>query len=273
MTSPNFYDSAARPPRWLEELIQLARYRDLIRELVSRNIKARYKRSALGLLWTMLNPIAMMLILSLVFSNLFSVTVPNYSIYLLAGLLFWNFFSQVTVASASELVWGASWANRIYVPKTVFAVAAVATGVLNLLLALVPLLLLMLALGVRPGPALLLLPLSIALGAVFTLGVALTISALAVRFVDFVEIYQIGLTAWLYLTPVIYPLEIIPAPYRRLFGLNPMLHLLAAFRAPICDNRLIPADTLMISTAVAFGTLCLGWWLFTKSADQIAYRT
>ena len=266
------YDSARRPPPAIEEIVQLLRYRDLVLQLVARNIKARYKRSMLGVVWTMLNPLLMMAVLTLVFSGLFNLRVPNYSVYLLAGLLLWQFFSQATLASTSEIIWGASLVKRIYVPRTIFAVAAVTNGLVNLVLALVPLSAIMLILGVPPSPAMAILPLSILLVTMFTLGVALVVSSLAVYFADIAEIYQIGLTAWLYLTPIIYPLDIIPEHYRWLFELNPMYHLVTIFRTPLYLQTLPPLQSVGVAALVSVITLLVGWWFFTRSADEIAYR-
>jgi len=270
--SEMIYDSARRPAPMLEELGAVFKYRDLVGQLVSRNIKARYKRSVLGVVWTMLNPLMMMVVLTLVFSGLFRLTLPNYSVYILAGLLLWNFFAQSTIAATSEVVWGASLLKRIYVPRTIFVVSAVCTGLVNLVVALVPLTLIMLVLRAPLGPALLSLPLPIALTAMFALGMGLLVSMLAVYFADVVEIYQIILTAWLYLTPIIYPQEIIPASYRWLFHLNPMYHLVELFRAPIYENRLAPIETVVAGSLVAVAVLVAGWWFFTKNADELTYR-
>lgn len=266
------YDSARRPGPMLEELVQLFRYRDLALQLVLRNIKARYKRSMLGVLWTMLNPFLMMLVLTLVFSGLFGLRLPNYPVYLLAGLLLWNFFAQATIAATNEIIWGASLVKRIYVPRTIFAVTTVGTGLINLILALVPLLLIMLVLRVPVGPALLSLPLPILLTVMFALGIGLFVSSLAVYFADIVEIYQIVLTAWMYLTPIIYPIDIIPRQYHWFFNLNPMYHLVTLFREPICHNTLAPLNTVGIAALIAVAALVVGWWFFTRSADEIAYR-
>ena len=266
------YDSAERPARVLEELIALFNYRDLVLELVSRNIKVRYKRSVLGIVWTMLNPLMMMVVLTFVFSSLFGMALHNYPVYLLSGLLLWVFFAQVTVASMSESVWGASLLKRIYVPRTVFVVSAVCTGTINWILALVPLMLIMFALKVPVGPALLLLPVAILLTAMFAMGVGLLISILAVYFADVAEIYQVLLTAWMYFTPIIYPIEIIPASYRWLFFLNPMFYLVEVFRTPIHLNSLPSVESFILASFAAIVTLIAGWWFFARNADELVYR-
>jgi ABC-type polysaccharide/polyol phosphate export permease len=266
------YDSARRLPSAIEELVQLFRYRDLAWQLMLRNIKARYKRSALGVLWTMLNPLLIMTVLTLVFSGLFGLRAFNYAIYLLSGLVLWQFFSQVTIASIGEIVWGAGLIKRIYVPRTIFAVAAVGNGLVNLLLSLVLLAIIMLVLRVPLSAAMLILPLTVLLTALFTLGFALLVSSVGVYFADVAEIYQIGLTAWFYLTPIIYPLDIIPERYSWIFKLNPMYHMITVIRTPIYLKILPPLHSIVVATLAATITLVIGWWLFSRSADEIAYR-
>jgi ABC-2 type transport system permease protein len=268
------YDSAVRRPPWVEEFWELIRYRDLLAQLVARNIKTRYKRSVLGILWTMLNPLLMMLVLTGVFSGLFrfSLQFRYYAVYALAGLIFWNFFAQTTSHAMSELVWGGSLLNRIYVPRGIFAVTALGTGLVNLFLSLIPLLVIMIITGAPIRPSLLFLPIPILSISMFALGVSLILSRLAILFADVVEMYQILLTLWMYLTPIIYPKQIIPEKYRWLYNINPMYHLLELFRAPIWIGWLAGPKTAAAAILVSVVTLAFGWWFFTRKADELAYR-
>lgn len=266
------YDSARRRTLLIDELRELFAYRDLLEQLVARNIKTRYKRSILGIAWTMLNPLLSMAVLWLVFSNIFVSSIQSYPVYILSGLLVWTFFSQTTVSIMGELLWGGSLMNRIYIPRSVFAIAALGTGLVNLLLALVPLTLVMLISGTPLTPALLFLPIAILLLALFSLGVGLWLSTLALQFADVIDMYQIFLTAWMYLTPIIYPLAVIPESYRWLFQFNPMYHLLEVFRLPIEQGRLPSPETTLIASLLAVGVFLGGSWFFTRKADEIAYR-
>ncbi len=266
------YDSAQRPPAMAEELREVWRYRDLLVQLVARNVKVRYKRSVLGIGWTMLNPLLMMLILTFVFSNVFRISLEHYAVYILSALTLWNFFASATTDAMGELVWGGGLLHRIYLPRTVFALAAIGTGIVNLLFALGPLAVIMLATGVTFYPALIFLPIPILLTAMFTLGVGLIVSVLAARFADVAHIYQIVLAAWMYLTPIIYPIDIIPQQYRWAFNLNPMYHLLDAFRAPIFTGTLPSLSHLIVAVLVSVLTLVIGWGFFTNKADEFAYR-
>lgn len=266
------YDSADRRPAVFEELAGVLRYRDLVRQLIGRNIKTRYKRSVLGIAWTMLNPLLTMTVMALVFAHIFGATADYYPVYLLAGLIFWNFFSQTTSHIMSELVWGGSLLNRIYVPRTIFAISATGTGLVNLALAHLALVPIMLLAGAPLTPAILFAPVGVLLVAMFALGVGLFLSTLSVRFADVLEMYQVLLTAWLYLTPIIYPIEIIPEESRWLINLNPMFHILEVFRRPIHEGRLPDWSTLLIGVVVATVTLVAGIWFFARKADEIAYR-
>jgi ABC-type polysaccharide/polyol phosphate export permease len=266
------YDSGARPSPVLEELQALVRYRDLIVQLIARSVKTRYKRSVLGVAWTMINPLLTMLVLTLVFSQLFRFPARTYALYVLSGLLAWNFFAQTTTAAMGDLVWSGGLIGRIFVPKSAFAVAAVGTGLVNLALALVPFGLIAWGLG-QPLPATaLLLPLPVACLAFFSLGVGLAISALAVYFPDVMPTYEVLLTAWMYLTPVIYPIDLVPEGLRAVLRLNPLFHLVTAFRALVYEGRIPDASTLGLALVTSLATLILGWWVFTRRAREYAYH-
>src|SRR5262249_417283 len=142
-------------------------------------------------------------------------------------------FAQTTSAAMSELLWGGSLLHRIYVPRAIFAVTALGTGLINLLLSIIPLIVIMLVTGVPLTPSLIFLPVPIILVAMFALGLGLFLSTLSVYFADVLEMFQILLSIWMFLTPIMYPKDVIPEQYRWFFNLNPMYHLLELFRAPI----------------------------------------
>ena len=270
--SEKIYDSSVRPSAFIDEFVQLLRYRDLVRELVSRDIKARYKRSALGLGWTMLHPLLSMLVLTLVFSNVFRFSVDNYAVYILCGLVLWNFFSTTTTHAMTQMTWGGGLLSRIYLPKAVFAASSIGTGLVNLALALVPLLVIAVLSGVSLHWSLLVLPGAVALTAMFALGVGLLLSALGVYYTDVINMYEIILTLWMYLTPIIYPIDILPPGVRAVVELNPMYYFLELFRAPIYTGVVPPGDVWLKALLLATGMLILGWWYFTRKADEFAYR-
>ena len=271
MTNRPVYDSAAQKAPALEEFREISRYKYLLVQLTRRDILARYKRSVLGVAWTMLNPLGMMVILSIVFSQLFK-TVHSYPAYILSGLIAWNFFAQSTNAAMVGLVWGGTLIQRIYIPRTAFGISAIATGLVNLVLSIIPLLLVMLVTQTPLSVSMLFLPVSILFLACFSLGTGLILSTMAVYFPDVAQMYQIILIAWLYLTPVIYPVEIIPAKYLTLYHLNPMFYLVRLFRLPIYDGRFPTFHEVLPAAIVSIGVLIVGWIFFTAKSDEFAYR-
>jgi ABC-type polysaccharide/polyol phosphate export permease len=269
----NLYDSAHRGPLALEELRGVIKYRELIQQLVQRDLISRYKRSFLGVAWTMLNPLGTMLILTLVFSRLFQ-SVQGYPIYVLSGLVGWTFFSQTTSAALNQNVWGGSLLHRIYLPRTAFTMSALGTGLVNLILAFVPLAIIMIVLRYPFHPSIFFLPVSILFLAVFTLGIGLLFSTLAIYFPDVVDMFQVALTAWMYLTPIIYPAEIIPLAYQQwMLRLNPMYYFIEIMRQPVYDGTIPSLHILAIGGMIAIITLVVGWLVFTWKANELTYRT
>jgi ABC-type polysaccharide/polyol phosphate export permease len=270
--STTIYDSDAIRSPALYELRELWRYRDLLRLLISNSIKTRYKRSTLGVVWTLLNPLLSTLVLTVVFSQLFRFQIQNYTIYLLVGFLFWNFYSQITTQSMNTLIWGSSLIKRIYVPRTIFALSVLGNGLVNFLLALIPLGLVMLLMHHPFRLSLLLLPLAILLMAMYTLGLALFLSTLAVFFVDIVDMYGILLTVWFYLTPIIYPRDVVPQSFALLVQLNPMTLMLGLFRSIIYLGEAPTLATWGLAAALALLSLGIGWLVFTRKVNEFAYR-
>jgi ABC-type polysaccharide/polyol phosphate export permease len=266
------YDSEKRTSPALEELQDIIKYRDLIFQLVRRDIVARYKRSVLGIAWTMLQPLGMMVVLTIVFSQLFG-HVEGYAAYLLSGLIAWTFFAQTTTSAIFQSAWGGALIRRIYVPHTAFPVASIGTGVVNLALSLVPLLLILLILRRPLTWAALFLPIAILSLTAFALGIGLLLSSLSVRFPDIAEMYQIILQAWMYLTPIMYPSDILPAAYRRwLLYFNPMYYQVLMFRVPLYDGVLPSVPLVLIGVGIAVATLVIGWIYFCHQADKFAYQ-
>jgi ABC-type polysaccharide/polyol phosphate export permease len=271
------YDSAEHLPLPIEEAKEVWRYRDLIYQLVRRDIVARYKRSVLGIAWTMLNPLGMTIVMALVYSQLFN-SVKGYPAYVLSGLIAWNFFSQATTACISSLVWGGDFFRRIYVPRSIFAISSIGTALVNMVISLVPLLGVMLVIGV---PITLTIPLSIVpmlCMSFFALGLGLIISSIAIYFPDIVEMYQIILMAWMFLTPVIYPMDILPKEIFALMKYNPMYWLVNLFRIPLYGGTIpggrLPAPIeLFPPIIIGVVALVIGWVIFARRSDEFAYRT
>lgn len=255
----------------LSSLREIARYRSLLRDLVARDLKVRYKRSVLGVVWTMLNPLLTMIVFTIVFSEILRVPVENFTVYFLSAFVLWNFVAQTTSWSTSCLLGYAPLIRKIYVPKAIFVVATVVAGFVNLLISLVPLALIMVAVHHPFSASLAFLPVPMILAALFALGLSLLLAPLSIMFADIVPIYQVFLTVWLYITPIMYPLSMVPPAYRGIVEANPMSYLVEAFRAPIYGGVLPAAPVLVGATCFALGALALGWLVFERYSDRIAY--
>jgi ABC-type polysaccharide/polyol phosphate export permease len=266
------YDTATHIHPAIDELKNITRYGYLILQLVQRDILTRYKRSILGVAWTMLNPLGMMIVLSVVFSQLFAIQTPAYPLYVLSGLMAWNFFSQGTTASMHSMVWGGSLLHRIYIPRSTFVLSATATALVNLALSIVPLLLVVVVIRVPLSWSILYLPIPMLLLTCFALGIGLILSTLAIYFPDVAEMYQIILSAWMYLTPIIYPVKIVPPAILPFVKANPMYFLINLYRLPLYDGRLPVWSEFWPAAAWALGILVVGWFVFTSQADEFAYR-
>lgn len=271
MNLPTIYDSATRKHPAIEELSALFQYRDLIFQLVRRDIVARYKRSVLGVAWTMLNPLGMMLVMTVVFSNVFG-RIESYPTYLLIGLICWTTFQQATSVSMNSMVWGSKLLQQIYLPRTSFVVATIFASMVNFLLSLVPLVGIMLLTGVRLQWTMALLPIPILFLGAFSLGVGFLMSTLAVFFPDVMEIYPVFLRAWMYLTPIIIPEEVLSQVLGGwLLRLNPFFYVVNIFRKLIYYGTLPTLNEWGLSALISFGLLIIGWIFFCKKADSFAY--
>ncbi|OGT28211.1 MAG: hypothetical protein A2Z17_02850 [Gammaproteobacteria bacterium RBG_16_66_13] len=252
-------------------MIELYEYRYLLRNLISRDLKVRYKRSVLGFLWAMVNPLLTMAVMAAVFTSLFRFRVPNYPAYLLSGLLLWRLFSGGTTVAMASVLSSADLSKKVFVPPSVFVAASVGSALLNLLFALVPLLLLVTILGVSPRFSWLFLPIPILEVALLTFGVGLAIASLAVFFADIVDIYEVILSAFFYLTPIIYPIAILPDTLLTFEAFNPMYHLVDWFRRALIDGQLPSVVDAILTSFGVVVIATLGWSSFTRLSDRFPY--
>ncbi|MGO5051975.1 ABC transporter permease [Lachnospiraceae bacterium LCP25S3_G4] len=240
----------------------------LLKELVSRDIKIKYRRSMLGVLWTLLNPLFMMIVLSIVFSNLFKFDVENFPLYLLSGQVIFNFFSDATTSSMTSIIGSAPLIKKIYIPKYLFVVSKVFSCAINLMASFTALICVMLATRAELHWTILLAGIPLLFVIMFSLGTGLILGAIAVKFRDIVHLYSVFITALLYLTPVIYPMSILPDTIRKLVMLNPITNFLMMFRDVIMYNSL-PSLTSLLVAIIETGLICAcGAYVFWKHQDQ-----
>ncbi|WP_347995814.1 ABC transporter permease [uncultured Eubacterium sp.] len=244
------------------------KFRPLLNELIARDIKIKYRRSVLGVLWTLLNPLCMMIVLSVVFSNLFKFDVESFPLYLLSGQVVFTFFSDSTTAAMSSIINNASLIKKIYVPKYMFVLSRIFSSFINLLASFTALLLVMVAMRAELHWTVLLVPIPMLLLVIFCFGVGLILAALTVKFRDIMHLYSVFTTALMYLTPVIYPMSILPKWLAPIVRMNPITNILIMFRDVMLNNSLLDVKSLIIAIVEAFIVLILGLYVFYKNQDE-----
>lgn len=266
------YDSSRHSNPVVSEFLALIRYRELARQMISRSIKTRYKRSVLGVIWTMLNPLLTMTVLTIVFSTIFRFQISHYPVYILSGLLAWNFFASVTNLAMGEIVWSGDLIKRIYLPKGIFVVSSTGSGLVNFVLSFIPLLIIMWVTKAPITSAMLVIPLSVLILIMFAMGIGFLLSTIVVYFQDIMPIYEVILMIGMYATPIIYPPEILPEQYKWLLVYNPMVYIIRCFQEPIFYGTIPDWETWGISFGISISVLLIGWFIFTRKVNDYAYR-
>ena len=254
------------------ELIRdIYRYRELIWALAMKELRVRYKRSVLGFVWALLNPLLMMIVLTLVFGTIMRFSIDHYAIFLLSMLLPWTFFAQALTYSVESVVGNADLLKKVHIAKVVFPVAAVVSNIVNFLLSLIPLALLVLVLRFPLHWTWIYLPVPMLGLFLFTLGTSLFLAAINVFFRDISHIIQIILSAWFYFSPIIYSLDFIPAKHRWLFKLNPMLYVLNGFRLSIYYGLLPQLTSVAMSLACGVAAVLIGYSVFRRYQESFVF--
>lgn len=244
------------------------RYQFLIKQLVGRDFKTKYKRSVLGMAWSFLNPLLTMAVQYIVFSTLFKSDIPNYSVYLLTGIVFMNFFSEAVSMGMTSITGNASLIKKVYMPKYIYPVSRVISSLVNFLIALIPLMLVMLLNGLWPRPVLLLLVFDILCLLGFVVGMGLLLTTAMTFFQDTQFLWGVVSMMWMYLTPVFYPESIIPAKLLTLYHMNPMYQYITFARICIIDG-VSPAPMAYLWCIVSsVVVLMLGIVVFKKNQDK-----
>jgi ABC-2 type transport system permease protein len=221
----------------IEYLKTFGKYQPLLRELVKRDLKTKYRRSILGYLWSLLNPLLMMCVITAVFSYMFRFNIDNFPIYLLTAQILFNFLSESTTMAMSSLINNANIISKVYVPKYIFPLSRVLSSFVNLLFSLAAILIMLVLTSTRITPAILLFPLPLLLLLLFCIGLGMLLALLATYFRDILHLYGVVITAWTYLTPIFYPFSILPKAMQELMRFTPMFHYISVFREVIMYER------------------------------------
>ncbi|MBN1247922.1 MAG: ABC transporter permease [Anaerolineae bacterium] len=263
----------------LTGLVELWNYRDLVYNLVARDLKVRYKNSILGIVWSWLNPLLMMLIFTFVFGVLYKgVDIPNYHIHFLSALLPWNFFSSAVMGGIPSVVGSAHLVKKVYFPREVLPISSVLSSLINFLMALPVFFVLALVSGVMPTEHVLLLPIPILIEVIFAVGIVLFLSTLEVYYRDTHMLMDVGMQAWFFITPIIYPMKSLPTevtwvgitfnPQVWLFRLNPMASIINTYQDILYNGTLTALDFLSRTAVTALLFLVFGYWFFRHHSGK-----
>ena len=252
-------------------LAELWQYRELLYFLSWRDVKTRYKQTALGVAWAIIQPFFTMVIFSLFFGRLANIPSDNipYPIFAYVALVPWSFFANGLAQASTSLVLGSTIITKVYFPRLAMPIAAVLSGVVDFALAFVVLLGMMLYYGVVPTPKIVLLPLFLALALITSLGVALWLSALYVQYRDIRQVVPFLVQLWLFSTPVAYPSSLLSEPWRTVYGLNPMVGVVEGFRWVLLGTA-APGPMVLVSTLVALAILIGGAFYFRRMEKTFA---
>ena len=204
-------------------------YKNLLKELVRRDVKTKYRRSVLGMLWSVLNPLGMMIIMSIVFSHVFRSNIVNFPVYLMCGQIMFNFYNEASTVAMSSILGNAALIKKVYVPKYLFPVSKVCSCFVNLVTSFIALVIVIVATGTKLSWTALLVFIPVIYVFVFSLGMGLMLSALVVTFRDLQHLYGVLITAWMYMTPIFYPVDMLPGWVADLVRLNPLANFIEMF--------------------------------------------
>jgi lipopolysaccharide transport system permease protein len=254
------------------QLKELYAYRELLYFLIWRDIKVRYKQTALGAAWAIIQPFFTMLVFSLFFGRLAKMQSDGlpYPVFAYAALVPWTFFAQGLSQASDSLVGSANLIRKVYFPRLAIPVGTVAGGVVDFALAFGVLLLLMFYYGVRPGWQIVWLPLLLLLALVTALGVGLWLSALNVKFRDVKYVVPFVTQFWMFLTPIAYPSSLLPEVWRPVYALNPMVGVVEGFRWALLGTDTAPGPMLGVSATVALLLLASGAFVFRRMEKSFA---
>ncbi|MDE7313198.1 MAG: ABC transporter permease [Eubacterium sp.] len=245
------------------------KYKNLLKQLVSRDIKLKYRRSVLGYLWSVLNPLFVMLIMVVVFSSIFRSDVENFPLYLISGQILFNYMSEATNGAIQSVLGASGLLRKIYVPKYIFTISKVTSTLITMLFSLLALLLVALATNAPVSLNYVLIVLPIGELYLFCLGLGLFLAQAAVFFRDIQYIYSVVLTAWMYLTPIFYPVTMLPETLQFcITRLNPMYYYLEQFRQIVMYGTAPSGKLLLYGLLTGLLALLAGAWCFQKTQDQ-----
>jgi ABC-type polysaccharide/polyol phosphate export permease len=250
---------------------ELVRFWPVVQNMVVQELRVRYQRSLLGFVWSLLNPLLMLATLGFVFAHLIK-TVPNYPVYLFAGMVPWSFLNVSLNDAATSIIANEGLIRKIYLPKLIFPLARVLIALVTFVFSMAAMFLLLSTMQARPSWALLFLPVAVALFAGFTLGLSLIIATANTFYRDCGHLVTVFLQAWYFVTPILYPATDFPEGSRWLFRLNPAFYFIELFHDVLFWGRMPRFGLVAVAAVIAAATLGVGYAVFKSQEDKMVFR-
>lgn len=252
-----------------KRMADLKQYVFVIRQLVAREIKRKYSRSYLGILWSVLNPLLSMVVLSLIFTTMFRRSIENYPLYLLSGQIIWQLFTGATNAAMTVMVDNRVLLTRVKFPKVIFPVARVYSALVNFMYTFAAYLLMLLVFRVPPSATMILAPVVVLTMTMFSLGMGCLLSVIYVFFGDIKHLYSVLLTLWMYCSALFYPVDSLPEGMKMVVQMNPVYNYIACMRGCMLYHTWPSTAEWLRMFGWAIGMFLLGSYVFRKNQNKI----
>jgi ABC-type polysaccharide/polyol phosphate export permease len=256
----------------INHLLELHAYRAVLRQLVRQQLILRYRRTALGFFWTLINPLLMMSVMALVFATLFKADLKNFTVFLFAGMIPWNFFSSVVTRSATSFILNEGLIKKIYLPKVIFPVSIAFAFLIDNALSFVVLFAIIIIMGGSLSWAVLFIPIAYLLLFFLTLGIGLIASVATVFFRDLEHVILIAMQGLFFLTPVLYKHDALAGKVAWLMALNPVVPFIELFRAPLYQASLPSPSVILQAALLSLSASAIGLFVFHRQEKKIVFR-
>lgn len=254
------------------KLLSFKKYSFLLSQLVKRDFKVKYRGSILGFLWSILNPLLNMIVLSIVFSQVFK-AVDNYKMYLLSGIVIFGYFSDASSIAVTSIVGNFGLITKVYFPKFIIPLSKTLSSAINLVNSLIVFIIIGCFLGIKVWAGYLLIPYVLICLLIFATGVSFIVSAAQVFFRDTQHLYGVLMMVWMYSTPILYPLDIIPATFLPIFKANPLYIFIDFFRQITLYGVVPQIESFVMCALWSIGMFIIGSILFVKNQKKFIYYT
>ena len=248
----------------MRQLKELYDYREMMYNLVKKDLRTRYKGSILGFLWTFINPLLQLVIYTIVFSIIMRCDVDKFYIYLFIALIPWIFFTTAIQGGSTSIIYSKDLIKKVYFPRAIIPISVVNAAFMNMLFSMVVVFAALIVSGVGLSGYIVFLPIIMAVEYLFAIGLALIFSALTVYFRDLEHILGIVIMGWFYLTPIVYTMETVPEQYRGYFKLNPMTDIIAVYRDILYYKQMPQFETLTVILVWSIVFIVVGYTLFQR---------